>query len=67
MKNYHRENCESLIRETTIDKYGRKVILSGQHAFEWSISVVEYRKITITRYKNGSIARAEFKNLKKKK
>lgn len=66
-KVYHRENCNCLIREIIVDIYGRNIILAGQHAFEWSITIVTRDKITKRIYPNGETARKEFKKYKVKK
>ena len=66
-KVYHRENCDRLIREIIVDIYGRKIILAGQHAFEWSITVVTRNNITQQVYPNGETARKQFKKYKIKK
>lgn len=36
-RQYHKSNCDSTVRATVTDALGRKVILVGKHAFEWSI------------------------------
>nr|DAG91918.1 MAG TPA: hypothetical protein [Crassvirales sp.] len=65
---YHRENCDCSIREVIVDVYGRKIILSGQHAFEYSITVISITgRIVITDFKNGKEARKEFYKYKRKK
>ena len=66
-KQYHRENCESKIRATITDKWGRTISLLGTHAFEWSIAIESCGKITIQPFTNGKDARKEFNNYKKKK
>lgn len=65
--NFHRENCDSKVRATITDKWGRTISLLGTHAFEWSIVIEACGKMTIQSYPNGSIARREFNNYKKKK
>lgn len=64
---YHRENCDCFIREVTVDVYGREIILSGQHAFEWSITICTRERIVKTTYPNGKEARKEFYKYKRKK
>lgn len=65
---YHWENCDCFIREVIVDVYGRRVILSGQHAFEYSITIISITgRIAVTNFKNGKEARKEFYKLKKKK
>lgn len=66
-KVYHRENCDRVLRDIIVDIYGRKIILAGQHAFEWSITIVTRDRITKQVYPNGEIARKEFKKYKVKK
>lgn len=65
---YHKENCDCLIREIIVDNYGREIILGGQHAFQYSISIISITgKITTTNYRNGKEARKEFYKYKRKK
>lgn len=39
MKNYHKENCKIKQRRCYKDIYGRTIIVTGRHAFEWTINV----------------------------
>lgn len=55
------------MREITIDTWGRQIVLSGQHAFEWSITIYTKWRIIKTVYPNGKTARQEFKKYKRKK
>ena len=64
---YHRENCDCFIREITVDIYGRTIVLSGRHAFEWSITIYTRERIVKTTYPNGRKARKEFRKYKRKK
>ena len=44
------------------------IILGGQHAFQYSISIISITgKITTTNYRNGKEARKEFYKYKRKK
>lgn len=64
---FHRDNCDCIIREIYVDIYGRTIIYSGKHAFEYYISVVSITNvITTTKYKNGSEARKAFYKYKRK-
>lgn len=64
---YHRENCDCFIREIIVDVYGRRVVLGGQHAFEYSITVISITgRTVVTNFKNGKEARKEFYKYKKK-
>lgn len=67
MKKYNKENCQCLLRKVSIDKLGRIIILSGQHAFQWSIIVKSECTLTITTYENRTIATKEFNRLTKKR
>ena len=51
----------------TIDKWGRKVIVTGTYAFEWSITIEDCWGTTMTTYKDGAKARAAFINLMHKR
>lgn len=59
-KKYHRDRCESRVRMQIVDKLGRKITLTGQHAFEWSIVLEKDNKISITTFKNRSLAIKDF-------
>lgn len=66
-KRYHKEKCVSCIRNVTIDAYGRKLTLSGQYAFNYSITIESITgNITVEVFKNGTIARKRFNELKKR-
>lgn len=55
---YYQENCDCFIREVIVDVYGRRVVLGGQHAFEYSITVISITSRTVvTNFKNGKEAR----------
>lgn len=66
-KIYHRENCDCYVREIIIDAWGREIILSGQHAFEWFITIKTRERIVKYVYPNGKEARKEFYKYKKKR
>lgn len=63
---FHRENCDCFIRKVVIDAIGRTVILGGQHAFEWTITIKEECKIIKYTFPNGKKAREEFKKYQRK-
>ncbi len=46
------------------DIHGNKIILMGQHAFEWSIVKEADGKIVITSFPNRTLAQQEFNKLK---
>ena len=62
---FHKENCDSTVRAVVEDKFGSKVTLLGQHAFEWSIIIEKEGKIIITSFSNRVQATKEFNNIKK--
>lgn len=61
---FHRENCDCFIRETIVDVFNRTIVLAGQHAFEWTITI-HSETITKLEFPNGRLARKEFKKYKK--
>lgn len=66
MKTYNRANCTGTIRGTFVDKYKRRITISGVHAFEYTIEIVTITKVTIIEhYHNGAEARRRFNNLKR--
>ena len=68
MKTFNQSNCVASVRNRATDKYGREVILCGQHAFTWSITIVLLTGSTMNfTYPNGKSARKEFKNILKRK
>lgn len=66
-RQYHRENCDSKVRATITDKWGRTISLLGTHAFEWEIVIEAFGRMTIRQYADGKTARREFNNYKKKR
>lgn len=50
-RKYHKSNCDS-IRAIVTDALGRKVILVGKHAFEWSIILEKEGRLVITTFPN---------------
>lgn len=68
MKNYRRANCTSSVRNAAVDKWGRTIVVTGQFAFEWAITIYDCcGGSTTTTYKNGAKARAAFIELMKKR
>ena len=66
-KKFHQERCTACIRAAVIDPYGRKIILYGKHAFNYSIYIEGITgNVVIETYKNGTIARKRFRELKKR-
>jgi hypothetical protein len=61
-KKYHKSNCDNTVRAIVTDALGRKVILVGKHAFEWSIILEKDNKIIITTFSNREKAVNEFNN-----
>ena len=51
-RKYHKSNCDSTVRAIVTDALGRKVILVGKHAFEWSIILEKEGKLVITTFPN---------------
>lgn len=64
-KIFNQRNCECKVRESKVDQYGRRVTITGQHAFGYSIHIQDRDKITSFPYSNGTEARKAFKELTK--
>lgn len=66
-RKYHKSNCDSTVRAIVTDALGRKVILVGKHAFEWSIILEKEGKLVITIFPNREKAVDTFNNKYKRK
>lgn len=67
MKIYNKKNCVGLIRAQFIDKWGRKIILTGVFAFDWQIHIIGITgRTSIEHFDKGADARRRFYELKKK-
>ena len=64
-KTFNQKNCECRVRESKIDQYGRRITVTGQHAFGYNIHIQERDKITSFPYPNGTEARKAFRELTK--
>lgn len=53
------------MRDSFTDMFNRLTILSGTHAFEWSITICEGDRITKITYSCRKDARKEFEKYKK--
>lgn len=62
---FHREQCENRMRDSFTDMFNRLIVLSGTHAFEWSITICEGDRITKMTYSCRKDARKEFEKYKK--
>ena len=62
---FNQKNCECRVRESKIDQYGRRITVTGQHAFGYNIHIQDRDKITSFPYSNGTEARKAFKELTK--
>jgi hypothetical protein len=51
-RKYHKSNCDATVRAIVEDILGRKVILVGKHAFEWSIILEKEGRLVITTFPN---------------
>ena len=64
-KIFNQKNCECRVRESKIDQYGRRITVTGQHAFGYNIHIQDRDKITSFPYSNGTEARKAFRALTK--
>lgn len=68
MKKYNKANCTGCVRAEITDKWGRKITLTGIHAFDWTIYIEGATgNISIEHYSKGDQARKRFGDLKKKR
>lgn len=52
---------------TLTDQFGRKIILSGIHAFEWEVSILHNDSLTTIKFADRIEATKEFNKYKIKK
>lgn len=64
---YHRENCTTCVRLSIVDILGRTIVLSGTHAFEWQVTIIDKSSITIIGFKGRVDATREFNKYRRKK
>ena len=65
MRIFKRENCSTLIRKTTKDRFGNVIVLSGTHSYEWSVSIIAKHFNKTIMYQNRVDAEREYKILRK--
>lgn len=64
---FHQENCNTRIRMSIVDILGRTIVLSGTHAFEWSVMIANKHSLTIIKFANRVEATKEFNKYKRKR
>lgn len=64
---FHRENCNTCIRMSIVDILGRTIVLSGTHAFEWSIAIISNDTMTVIQFANRIEATKEFNKYRRKR
>lgn len=57
---YHKNKCENRVRVSAKDKLGRTIVLTGRHAFEWNVTIINFCGTTTTEFKNRTAAYREF-------
>ena len=62
---FNQRNCECRVRESKVDQYGRRITVTGQHAFGYNVHIQDRDKITSFPYPNGTEARKAFRALTK--
>lgn len=69
MKKFNKRNCQSCVRGSFIDIYGRKVTIMGTHAYEYLIYItVDFTSSTVVEsFSCGADARRRFNELKRKR
>ena len=67
MRTYHKKNCGEKLRKSTIDKFGRKISLVGQHAFDWAVLIEDKGKLSSMEFPRREKAQRYFNLLKGRK
>lgn len=68
MRTYNKRNCVGVVRAEFIDKWGRKIILIGIHAFDWQVYIIGITgRTSIEHFNKGAQARKRFNELKRKR
>ena len=65
MRTFNPVRCERRVRDSFVDKWGRTITLTGQHAFGYNIIIQDKNKDTSFPYPCGIAARKVFNELKK--
>lgn len=60
-------NNQTFKQMSIVDILGRTIILSGTHAFEWSVIIANKHSLTIIRFANRVEATKEFNKYKRKR
>lgn len=66
-RTFNRRNCTGCVRGEGRDLLGNKVIISGVHAFEYSVVIISGSLEQIRRFPNGKEARAFFARVTRKR
>ena len=48
---YRKENCSSSVRDFCTERWGREIIVTGTHSYEWSITIRSHISITSIRFR----------------
>lgn len=66
IRKYHSENCDFRVRKVKKDAINRIIILTGQHAFEYTIHIVSNDKKSVTsiKYSNRETAIKKYNKIK---
>ena len=65
MQQFNKNNCTACIRGQHTDKWGRTIIIFGQHAHQYGIEIKGVGSYQIERFNNGADARKRFNELKR--
>ena len=49
---YRKENCSSSVRDFFTDRWGREIIVTGTHSYEWSVVIKTDNTITTYRFES---------------
>lgn len=63
-RKFLREKCQNLVRDTFVDRIGRRLTLVGKHSYEWSIIIDGKQGISMFTYANRSSAMEDWQRYK---
>lgn len=66
-RTFNRCNCTGCVRGEGRDLFGNKVIISGVHAFEYSVVIISGATEQIRKFPNGKKARVFFAKITRKR
>lgn len=63
-RKFLREKCQNMVRDTFVDRIGRRLTLVGKHSYEWSIIIDGKQGISMFTYANRAGAMEDWNRYK---